>query len=59
MLLEFITVLRNRGRNITSGKLMVGVDNRKVHNRISCDVIKASKCTQDAGMEIEQIRQIS
>ena len=58
VLLELITVLRMRGRNITHGKVIVGIDNRKVYNEVTSMINKASTYTQDAGAEIAQIRRL-
>jgi len=57
-LLELISVLKHRGRDIESGKLSIAVDNRKVYRGITEQIKKASTHTQDAGVEIAQIRRL-
>ena len=58
MLLELMSVLRNRGREINHGKITVGIDNRKVYNGITRPLLKPSSYIQDAGAEIAQIRRL-
>ena len=57
-LLDLIELLRIKGREITSGKIKIGFDNRSSHRRIIQEIMKPSICTQEAGAEIMQIRRI-
>jgi len=45
VLLELITVIKNKGRNVESGKITVAVDNRKVYRGIVEQIRKASHHT--------------
>jgi len=58
VLLELITMLHKRGKNITRGKITIAIDNRKVHNGVTIEIVKASTYNQDAGAEIAQIRRL-
>ena len=58
VLLELVTVLRNRGRNVRNRKLTIVIDNRKVYNGVTNMILKASTYNQDAGAEIAQIQQL-
>ena len=57
-LLDLIELLRIKGREITSGKIEIGFDNRRSHRRIIQEIMKPSICAQEAGAEIMQIRRI-
>ena len=42
VLLELVTMLHKRGKNITRGKITIAIDNRKVHNGVINEIVKAS-----------------
>ena len=57
-LLELLEVVQRKGRNISSGRLVIGLANSKVHRRIKDNILKSTTHTQDAGAMISQIRRI-
>jgi len=52
VLLELIEVIERKGWHISSRKITVGVDNRKVYQTIMEDVSKANEYVQDRGAEL-------
>lgn len=57
-LLELISVIERKGRGIERGKIIVAIDNRKVHRGILSEIVKPSTHTQDAGAEIAQMKKL-
>ena len=57
-LLELISVLEIRGKNVPSGKIVIVLDNRKVYRGLINDIIKPGIHTQNAGVEIAQIKRL-
>ena len=58
ILLELIEVIEKKGRHILSGKMTIGLDNRKVYQAIVKGIVKASLFSQDGEAEIARIRQL-
>jgi len=55
-LLELIEVIERKGRGISHGKITIGVDNRKVYQRIVEEIAKPNVYAKDSGAEIAQIK---
>ena len=51
-LLELITALKVKGRNINEGKIIVAMNNRKAYYNVIEEMLKLTRCAQDAGIEI-------
>ena len=58
VLLELLVTLEKRGRNVNSGKVTVGLDNRKAHIGIVEEIKRNSEVTKDAGAEIIEMKNI-
>ena len=56
MLLELIEVIEKKSRHINQGKITIGFDYRKSHNKIIKDIKKTSDYVQEAGAEIVMIK---
>ena len=57
-LLELIEVIERKGRGISYGKITIGVDNRKVYQRIVEEIAKPKVYAKDSGAEIAQIKRL-
>ena len=57
-LLELIEVIERKGRGISHGKIIIGVDNRKVYQRIVEEIAKPNVYAKDSGAEIAQIKRL-
>ena len=58
VLLELITVLEQRGRQIRNSKVKIGFDNRKHHCKIVYSLKKSNVYAQEAGAEIAMIKKL-
>ena len=58
IILELLIVLERRGRNIENGKIVIGLDNRKVYQKLIDKIRKACYHTQDARVEIAQMKRL-
>ena len=56
VILELVTVLYKRSRNITSGKITIGIDNPKVCKGIVNKIYKVTYFSYDTKAEVAQIR---
>jgi len=52
VLLELIKVIEKKSRHINQGKITIGFDYRKSHNKIIKDIKKTSDYIQEASVEI-------
>ena len=57
-LLALIETVCKKGWEIETGKIAIGVDNRRVFRNATKDVAKLSEYAQDVGAEIAQIRKL-
>lgn len=58
VMLELLVVQEKKGKNINEGKVIVGIDNRKVRKRIVEEIKKTSANAGDAGAEIVEMKEI-
>ena len=56
VLLELMTVIQKKGRNINSGKITIGVDYKRAYKKIIEEIMKPNEYAQEAGAEIALIR---
>ena len=56
VLLELIKVIEKKSRHINQGKIIIGFDHRKSHNKIIKDMKNTSDYVQEAGTEIVMIK---
>ena len=58
VLLELITILERKGRNVNSGKIVIGVDYKRAHKKILSDIRKSNEHAKESGAEIAMIKQL-
>ena len=51
-LLELLTVLKKRGRNMNNGEIAIGADYRRTHRKILESIRKSNEHAQESGAEI-------
>ena len=57
-MLELITVLEKKGKNIQQGKIKISFDNRKGHDKIVKQIHKCNACAQEARAEVAIIKKL-
>ena len=58
VLLELVTVLENKGRQIAQGEITIGFDCKKAHRKIVSSVLKSNEHAKEALGEIAMIRKL-
>ena len=58
VLLELVTVLEKKGRQITQGEITIGFDCKKAHRNIVSSVLKSNEHAKEALGEIAMIRKL-
>jgi len=56
--LELITVIERKGRNISGGKIIIGVDYKRAYKKIIDEIRKPNEYAQESGAEIAMIKQL-
>ena len=56
--MELITVIERKGRNISGGKIIIGVDYKRAYKKIIDEIRKPNKYAQESGAEIAMIKQL-
>ena len=58
VLLELITLLEKKGRNIREGKIVIGIDYKRAYRKIEKDIRKSNEYAQESGAEIAMIKRL-
>ena len=58
VLLELITLLEKKGKGISRGKIVIGVDYKRAHRKIMKDIKKSNEYVQEARAEIAMIKRL-
>ena len=56
VILELITMIANKSKHISDGKITIGHNHEKSHNKIVNEVKKISDYVQEAGVEMSIIK---
>ena len=56
VLLELITTIANKSEHANSGKILIGHDNKKSHNKIVNKIVKLSLHAQEGSAEIVMMK---
>ena len=58
VLLELLTVLKKRGRNMNDSKIVIGIDYRRAHRKTLESIRKSNEYAQESGAEIAKIKSL-